>query len=318
MSSAPFLSRSVAALVPVLLVLSLVCAAPVSAHAQTVDAVGVRAQGMAGAFTAVADDATATWWNPAGLATGAFLSLIAEYGESRPTADGDVGHRAVAVAFPALGLSYYRMRISEIQPSDPTDPGSGGRQQDGPARVRAVDMSQYGATVGQSISGHLVLASTFKLIRAEGDTDGGLDVGAMVVAGLGRIGVMVRNLRQPTVGEGDAALTLRRQVRVGGAITTTGRSGFGGVTLAADGDLRRVPTAVGEERRLAVGGEVWSPRRVVGGRAGFSVSTIGDTRTAVSAGASVAPRPGLFLDGQVTRGDDTLRRGWTVGLRVTF
>jgi long-chain fatty acid transport protein len=30
---------------------------------------GTRALGMAGAFTAVADDATAGWWNPAGLSS---------------------------------------------------------------------------------------------------------------------------------------------------------------------------------------------------------------------------------------------------------
>ncbi len=288
------------------------------AAAQTADAVGVRAQGMAGAFTAVADDATATWWNPAGLATGAFLSLVAEYGEARPTADGDVGHRAIAVAFPALGVSYYRMRISEIQPSDPTDPASGDRQQEGTPPVRSTELSQYGVTFGQSISGHLVVASTFKLVRGAGDSDGGLDVGAMVVAGLGRVGVMVRNVRRPTVGTGDEALTLERQVRIGGAVSTAARTSFGGVTVAADGDLRRVPTAVGDERRIAIGGEVWSARRVIGGRAGFSFSAIGDTRTAVSAGFSVAARPGLFVDGQLTRGDDTLRRVWTVGLRVTF
>ena len=35
--------------------------------AQTIESVGIRAQGVAGAFVAVADDATATWWNPAGL-----------------------------------------------------------------------------------------------------------------------------------------------------------------------------------------------------------------------------------------------------------
>jgi hypothetical protein len=37
------------------------------ASAQSFEAVGPRARGLGGAFTAVADDATATWWNPAGL-----------------------------------------------------------------------------------------------------------------------------------------------------------------------------------------------------------------------------------------------------------
>src|SRR5438094_8616567 len=37
-------------------------------RAQTFDQVGERAQGMGGAFVAVADDASAIYWNPAGLA----------------------------------------------------------------------------------------------------------------------------------------------------------------------------------------------------------------------------------------------------------
>ena len=37
------------------------------ADAQSFDQAGTRAKGMGGAFVAVADDATATWWNPAGV-----------------------------------------------------------------------------------------------------------------------------------------------------------------------------------------------------------------------------------------------------------
>ena len=47
---------------------------PPVAGAQIYESVGIRAQGMGGAFVAVADDATATWWNPAGLASGAYFS----------------------------------------------------------------------------------------------------------------------------------------------------------------------------------------------------------------------------------------------------
>ena len=49
------------------------------AFAQIVEAVGSRALGMGGAFVAVANDGTATWWNPGGLAAGPFadISLLA-------------------------------------------------------------------------------------------------------------------------------------------------------------------------------------------------------------------------------------------------
>jgi len=41
------------------------------AAAQSTESVGTRAQGMGGAFVGVADDASAVYWNPAGLAGGA-------------------------------------------------------------------------------------------------------------------------------------------------------------------------------------------------------------------------------------------------------
>src|SRR5689334_13914678 len=177
--------------------------APLPASAQAPDAVGIRAQAMAGAFTAIADDATATWWNPAGLATGAYLNMIAEYGRTTET---DESHRAFALAFPALGLSYYRMTVSEIQPSSSTGTSAAGRQDPVALGARAVEVSQFGATLGQSIGGRLVLASTLKLQRALGDSQGGLDIGAMGVFGTLRVGAIVRNVREPTFGAGDEAL----------------------------------------------------------------------------------------------------------------
>ena len=68
------------------------CAASAAAQAAGaggVEVLGVRAQGMAGAFVAVADDATAAYWNPAGLGTGDFVSLALERSHvSLPPVDG--------------------------------------------------------------------------------------------------------------------------------------------------------------------------------------------------------------------------------------
>ncbi|MGH9162460.1 MAG: hypothetical protein ACRD2X_21040, partial [Vicinamibacteraceae bacterium] len=66
---------------PVLRVLFIVTCWTVSAAAaaaQPIELVGARALGMGGAFVAVADDATATYWNPAGLAFGGLFSTVVE------------------------------------------------------------------------------------------------------------------------------------------------------------------------------------------------------------------------------------------------
>jgi hypothetical protein len=331
----------------VLGVLLLVVFVPV-AVAQPADVVGVRAQGMGGAFTAVADDATATWWNPAGLAGGPLVNAILGVGQLREPATPSTaepawraGQVGFAAAFPALGLSYYRLRVSEMAPSPPTDAVAGGRQDlgAGDVRLRSLMLSQFGATVGQSIGDHLVVASTLKLlhgsvagaIRPAGatlddadaldgasDIRGTFDVGALAAYGDARLGVTLRNATSPAFGSGADALTLRRQVRAGLALTTAGRSSLGGLTFAVDADLTRAATADGDERRVASGVEAWTYARRFGLRAGVSASTLGESRPAASAGASWAVRSGMYLDAEITEGAGNSRRGWGFGTRVTF
>ena len=59
---------------------------PAAATAQTFETVGTRAAGMGGAFVAVADDASAVYWNPAGLASAAYLSPTRYRATARPAA----------------------------------------------------------------------------------------------------------------------------------------------------------------------------------------------------------------------------------------
>src|SRR6187401_1393104 len=88
---------------------------PAMAAAQTIETVGERALGMGGAFVAVADDSSGTWWNPAALATGPFVDLSAAWARTEqrhggtPVARGTV--TAMALSTPPLGLSYYRFSI---------------------------------------------------------------------------------------------------------------------------------------------------------------------------------------------------------------
>jgi hypothetical protein len=308
-----------------------VVSAPLTARAQRFEDIGVRAQGMAGAFVAVADDATATWWNPAGLATGAFFSGVVEYDSfQEPRKGGDPAGAplpdwrsqagGVAVAYPALGLSYYRLNISEIRPPSSTAAGPPGRQDQGVAGpgVSSLEINQFGASFGQSLGDHLVIASTLKLLRAQSETRGDLDVGAVAVFGAARFGLVMRNVTAPEVGSGAAAIVLARQARAGVSLTSAGIGPTDNMTLALDADLTRTTTAVGDERHVAAGIEAWTLNRRIGLRGGLSANTAGDARPVIAGGASIALRSAMYIDVEATVGKDQSRRGWGLGFRVTF
>jgi hypothetical protein len=328
-------------------VLMTVCAR--QAHAQAFESVGTRAQGFGGAFVAVADDATANWWNPAGLATGAFLNAVIERGrttEPADPADADQANRSTitgfSAAFPALGLSYYRLRISAIGAAPSTASGVDGREggeSDGRA-ARSVRYSQFGATVGQSLGDHFVLGSTVKLVRAgaasrvvaddssldtvddlslPAKTRVGLDLGAMASFRLVRLGVSVRNVHEVNIGTDDQPMRLERQARAGIALLGGKHGLLDAVTLAADIDLTRTDTGLGDVRRAATGAEAWLFARHVGIRGGVNVNAIGDERRpVVSLGASIAPVTGVYLDAAYSKGRDESLEGWTTSLRFTF
>ena len=60
---------------------------PSPTAAQTWSQVGERSQGMGGAFVAVADDASAIYWNPAGLATGRARLSASGHPDALPVLD---------------------------------------------------------------------------------------------------------------------------------------------------------------------------------------------------------------------------------------
>lgn len=314
---------------------------PASATAQIYETVGTRAQGMAGAFVAVADDATATWWNPAGIAVNYFSAVI-ERGEAEEPPDagphepswrGRTG--SFAALFPALGLSYYRLRISEIAPKPTTGEGPSDRQDLRAAGVRSFVTHQVGATFGQSLGRYLVVASTVRLVRAgrtspidgtldEADelsvpleTRGDWDFGVLAMVGSVRVGAAVKHLREPEFGEGPSVFVLKRQARAGVSWVVGQAGSVAALTAAFDADLTRTPTALGDRRHVAAGAELRLPRQSLALRAGVSANTAGEVSRSTSTGASVELARGVFIDGAWTFGSDWSRKGWAVGLRLT-
>ncbi len=276
-------------------------------QAQTTAIIGVRAQGMAGPFTAVADDSSATFWNPAGLAGGSFATGLLEY--NKPRRDFDQTATGFSAAYPALGITYYRLPISQIrvEPSTAEEPAD---------REDLDDLRLFAATVGQSIGQHFVVGSTVKLLHA-GDTTADLDIGAMATFGRARIGATLRNLTEPTFTSGGLALALARHGRVGAALTSGQRGVVGSATVSADFDLTTEHPVTGDERFIAVGGEVWVPHNTIGVRGGFRRNMVGAEETMLSGGVSVAIRTKVFVDFYTTTGDRT-RHGLGLALRVTF
>jgi hypothetical protein len=67
---------------------------------------------------------------------------------------------------------------------------------------------------------------------------------------------------------------------------------------------------------------VWLFARRVGVRGGIAGNTIGERRATASGGLSLMLTSGAYVktyvDGQVTRGSDDSRRGWSASLRATF
>jgi hypothetical protein len=287
----------------VLLALAPAAAGAQAAGAGGVEILGVRAQGMGGAFVAVADDATAVYWNPAGLPTGDFFSMTAErthvsLPDDATGASPALRSGGVFAGTPPLGVGYYRLGSTHVVP----------------------------VAVVQSIGDYLNVGGAVKGVWGEGidgDTHAAVDVdlGVMVRTEGWRIGLVLRNLTEPQFGPevvafGGNRFRLERHARAGAAIFPRD-----GLTIAVDADL--VPlgaepsTGAGRRRALALGAEQRAGERLVV-RAGLRAQTIDAARPAVSGGASVQVRPSIWADAQATAGGDRADRSWSVGLRFRF
>lgn len=300
-----------------LLAVFLSLAAAVTATAQSDP--GVRANGMGGAFVGVADDATAVYWNPAGLATGALISVNGEFGAADPA--GGLGaspkHALVAFSLPPVGLAYYRKGAFGVATPEPAVMGGPSREELR-SSVHPFTTSTVALSLLQSLGEHVVVSATPKLMWGGDQAKPDVDAGVMVAADRFRFGLVGRHLVNPSFDLGDAGLMrveLPRQFRLGGG-WGSGWPGYSRVVVAVDSDLTERATPDGERRDVAAGVETWWLARRLGVRGGVRGSTIGASRAVVSAGASVLVA-GVYVDGFAGAGRDG-ERSWRLGLRYSY
>ena len=267
---------------------------------QSTPPTGVRAAGMGGAFTAVADDASAVFWNPAGLATGSFFSLVVD----RNTLDHGSA-TLIALGTPPLGLSYYRTATGEL-----------------PSGRHSLVAHHAGATVVQSVGSRLAVGATLKVVRgvvstAESSVSTNkfdTDIGVITTGSFARLGLSIRNVTEPDFSvPGGGRTELERQVRAGISLNTSRKT-----IAAADFDLTTTATPRGDWREAAMGLEA-NPLKKAWIRGGVHWNTAGDAAAPIgTVGGSYAIYGSTVADAQFSFGSADGDRGWGVGLRFVF
>jgi hypothetical protein len=278
------------------------------ASAQPFEQGGVRAQGMAGAFVAVADDASAVWWNPAGLASGPFFNLLVEH-QQQPDPGGRI--TGLAMGTPPLGFSYQRLHA--FLPAAAS--AASGRETERRGAYAAMAAHVFGVTLLHSLTSNFVVGTTLKFVHADlggrGTNRVDLDLGAQYRVGLLRAGVVIRNVTEPSFAtEAGEDVTAGRQVRAGVAVAGER------TTVAADLDLTDVDDPLRPGRRLALGVEQRFGSRLAA-RGGVRFRTSGETDPWVSLGGSYAIKTGIWLDGFWGTSPEQDAR-WGVGARVAY
>ena len=123
--------------------------------------VGARGQALGGAFTALVDDATALYWNPAGIARTQDYQAV--FSRTNWLLDLDLTFVGLTIPFESfgtLGFSLNALTMGEVEITTPEEPDGTGLTYD------AGDLA-LGATYAKNVTDRLYFGFTGKFIREQ-------------------------------------------------------------------------------------------------------------------------------------------------------
>ncbi len=261
---------------------------------------GARALGMGGAFVAVADDATAPYWNPAGMPSveRSAFSAMHSYAFNGLAAYDSVYGAYNLGKYGAVGGGLLMFAVDGIPLTGWDDPNSPNRRPVLKGYADSADYAVYGS-YGRQVLPRLNVGASgiFIMGRHPGESDEGgdssgqaLDVAAKAGPfGPFTVGLNVQNIYSNLKWDTGTKETIPTNVKLGGAYYRMVPQWDSELTLAADCNAKFAgydfasQLAAGEASFDLCGGAEWWYRRTVALR-------LGSERSALTGGVGLAMR----------------------------